>query len=93
MDDTKGSLMLHRKWMLKSTNVHYPRYKIKKGEITFSICPDGNLYPELKAFNGMLWVYVGDKNKKDFNKAYVQKRNWKDVFWNLMRLMKHFLLF
>jgi len=73
-------LMLHRKWMLKSTNVHYPRYKIKKGEIAFSICPDGNLYPELKAFNGMLWVYVGDKNKKDFNKAYVQKRNWKDVF-------------
>ena len=73
-------LMGHNKWSIKRPNVNYPRYKTKKGEIAFSICPDGNLYPELKAFNGMLWVYVGDKNRRDFHKAYVRKKSWKDAF-------------
>lgn len=63
-----------------SNNVNYPRYRTKKGEIAFSICPDGNLYPELKAFNGMLWVYVGDKNKKNFKKTFVNGKTWKDVY-------------
>lgn len=74
------SLMQHDIWSIKRADVNYPRYKTKKGEIGFSICPDGNLYPELKAFNGMLWVYVGDKNKRDFYKTFVKKKSWKDAF-------------
>lgn len=72
-------LMSHNK-ILQKKDVNFPVYKTKKGEIAFSICPDGNLYPELKAFNGMLWVYVGDKSKKDFIKLYVNKKSWKDVY-------------
>ncbi len=72
-------LMSHNKLFHKA-DVNYPKYKTKKGEIAFSICPDGNLYPELKAFNSMLWVYVGEKSKKDFLKAYINHKAWKDVY-------------
>ncbi len=72
-------LMSHNSFW-PSQNVNYPRYKTKKGEIAFSLCPEGNLYPELKAFNGMLWVYVGDKSKRKFKKAYVKNKNWKDAY-------------
>lgn len=72
-------LMSHNKLFNKG-DVNYPKYKTKKGEIAFSICPDGNLYPELKAFNSMLWVYVGEKSKKDFLKSYINHKAWKDVY-------------
>lgn len=72
-------LMLHNKKFLKK-NVNYPRYKTKKGEIAFSVCPQGNLYPELKAFTGMLWVYVGAKSKTQFYQDYVKNKKWKDVY-------------
>ncbi len=72
-------LMSHNKFRWKK-NVNFPKYKTKKGEIAFSICPEGNLYPEINAFTGMLWVYVGDKSKRDFIKTYVKSKKWKDVF-------------
>lgn len=73
-------LLLHSKWKLFHRNINYPKYKTKKGEVAFSICPEGNLYPELKAFNGMLWIYVGPKSKKQFFNSYVKRKKWKDVF-------------
>lgn len=73
------TLLSHNKFWVKS-NVNYPKYKTKKDEIAFSICPDGNLYPELKAFNGMLWVYVGVKSKKEFYVTYIKNKQWKDVY-------------
>ena len=72
-------IMSHNKAFQKK-DVNYPVHKTKKGEIAFSLCPEGNLYPELKAFNGMLWVYVGDKSKKEFIKSYVNKKSWKDIY-------------
>ena len=75
-----------------SKNVNYPRYKTKKGEIAFSICPEGNLYPELKAFNGMLWVYVGDKTKRKFKQAFVKNKNWKDVYLEYDELNETFFV-
>lgn len=73
-------ILMHGKWQPFKRSINYPKYKVKKGEIAFSICPNGNLYPELKAFNGMLWVYVGGQSKKEFFKTYVKGKNWKDVF-------------
>lgn len=73
-------LLLHNKFQWFKKNVNYPRYKLNKDEIGFSICPDGNLYPELKAFTGMVWIYVGGKSKKEFYKDYVKNTEWKDVF-------------
>ena len=72
-------LMSHNK-LFQKNNVNYPKHKIKKGEIAFSICPDGNLYPELKAFSSMLWVYVGEKSKREFLKTYINNKSWKDVY-------------
>lgn len=72
-------LMSHNKLFYKG-DVNYPKHKTKKGEVAFSICPNGNLYPELKAFNSMLWVYVGEKSKKDFLKEYINNKSWKDVY-------------
>ena len=72
-------LMSHNK-IFQRNDVNYPKHKTKKGEIAFGICPDGNLYPELKAFSNMLWVYVGEKSKKEFLKSYINNKSWKDVF-------------
>ncbi len=72
-------LMSHNKFFQRG-DVNYPKYKTKKGEIAFSICPEGNLYPELKAFNSMLWVYVGEKSKKEFLKTFINNKTWKDVY-------------
>jgi len=72
-------LMSHNK-LFQRNDVNYPKHKTKKGEIAFGICPDGNLYPELKAFSSMLWVYVGEKSKREFLKTYIENKSWKDVF-------------
>tara|TARA_B100000674_G_scaffold276985_1_gene228798 strand:- start:14828 stop:16918 length:2091 start_codon:yes stop_codon:yes gene_type:complete len=72
-------LMSHNK-LFNRRDVNYPKHKTKKGEIAFSICPDGNLYPELKAFNSMLWIYVGEKSRRDFLKQYINNKSWKDVY-------------
>lgn len=73
-------LLLHNKFQLFHKDVNYPRFKLNKGEIGFSICPEGNLYPELKAFTGMVWIYVGGKSEKDFYKSFVKNKEWKDVY-------------
>lgn len=73
-------LLLHNKFQWFNKDVNYPRYKLNKDEIGFSFCPDGNMYPELKAFTGMVWIYVGGKNKKEFYKDYVKNKDWKDVY-------------
>ena len=72
-------LMSHNK-LFQRNDVNYPKHKTKKGEIAFGICPNGNLYPELKAFNSMLWVYVGEKSKREFLKTYIENKSWKDIF-------------
>lgn len=73
-------LVLHNKQRWLRNEYTLPRYKLNKSEIGFSINPRGNLYPELKAFTGMVWIYVGGKSDKEFYDSYVKDREWKDVF-------------
>lgn len=73
-------LLLHNKFQWFNKDVNYPRYKLNKDEIGFSICPEGNLYPELKAFTGMVWIYVGGKTEKEFYKNFFKEKDWKDVY-------------
>ena len=75
-----GVCLMSHNLLFQRNEVNYPKHKTKKGEIAFGICPDGNLYPELKAFSSMLWVYVGEKSKRDFLKTYIKNKSWKDVF-------------
>ncbi len=35
--------------------------------------------PELNAFMGMKWVYIGDLSSRDFRKRYLRKKSWSDV--------------
>jgi len=51
----------------------------KKEETWFHLPDNYNNYPELKAFNGMYWVYEGELSKKQFYKKYVEKKNF--FFW------------
>lgn len=84
-------LMSHNK-LFQRNNVNYPKHKTKKGEIAFGICPEGNLYPELKAFSSMLWVYVGEKSKREFLKTYIENKLWKDVFLEFDRSNQTFFV-
>ena len=74
------SLVLHNKRTWLKNEYDFPRYKLNKGEVGFTVNPRGNLYPELKAFTGMVWIYVGGKTKKEFYNSYVRDKKWKDVF-------------
>jgi len=73
-------LFLHTKPKWIKNGYELPRYKLNKGEIGFSINPKGNYYPELKAFTGMVWIYVGGKTEQDFYKTYVKNKTWKDIY-------------
>ena len=73
-------LVLHNKRRWLKGKYTLPRYKLNKKEIGFSVNPKGNFYPELKAFTGMVWIYVGGKTKKEFYNSYIKGKEWKDVF-------------
>jgi hypothetical protein len=85
-------LVLHnkRRWVKSKHTI--PRYKLKKDEIGFSVTPNGNFYPELKAFTGMVWIYVGGKTKNEFYNSYVKNKEWKDVFLEYDYSKKTFFL-
>lgn len=74
------SLLSHNRHRWFKSKYALPRYKLNKDEIGFSINPKGNYYPELKAFTGMVWVYVGGKTEKEFYKSYIKRKSWKDVY-------------
>lgn len=74
--------------------------KSKEDDILFSITPTLNRSNmEIFAFRGMSWVYVGNKNDKEFTKTFVKSKNYKWYkpskwrysnkwkFWNDIRII------
>ncbi|MCW3070770.1 MAG: leucine-rich repeat protein [Bacteroidetes bacterium] len=55
--------------------------KAEKGEIWFNI---KNILrtgdnPEIRAFNGMAWVYEGDASPKEFSARYLRRKRYSDI--------------
>lgn len=57
--------------------------KAEKTEVWFNInnylYSLSNTNPELRAFNGMTWVYDGEEKSKDFTANYIRKKRYSDV--------------